>query len=298
MKLDFKNTKGQIIIILLLLMLVVLSVVITITQRSITDLTSSTQSEQSSRAFSAAEAGIEKAFQSQNTFQDYNLGNNAFANVQSTVLIPTQPRQVIEYPPVGRETVAQFWLADPRGNSANDYTGNTFTLYFGNQNAASTNDKPAIQVSLVIKKGTTYYTQSYYLDSDINRTGGSSSNGFTPLNCAGGTPSITTIINSTSTFYCRYTIGPITDPQNSATNCNSPACALVLVRTRFLYINENHKLALAPANSLKLPPQVQIVNSTGVSGKSEKKLGVFRVIDVVPPWFDFAIFSIDNIEKN
>ena len=55
--------KGQIILILLLVMTVALGVGLTIVQRSLTDISTSTKVEQSSRAFSAAEAGIEKALQ-------------------------------------------------------------------------------------------------------------------------------------------------------------------------------------------------------------------------------------------
>ena len=54
---------GQIIIVLLLMMLVGLSIGLVVTQRSVTDVSVSTQSEQSQRAFSAAEAGIEKVRQ-------------------------------------------------------------------------------------------------------------------------------------------------------------------------------------------------------------------------------------------
>lgn len=66
---------------------------------------------------------------------------------------------------------------------------------------------------------------------------------------------------------------------------------------RFLYSNENHKLAISPLNNQDFPPHVQIYNATGIAGQSEKQIQAFRVLDVIPPWFDFAVFSIDKINK-
>ena len=56
------SQSGQIVIILLLLMLVILSIGLAVTQRTITNVSTSSQTEQSSRAFSAAEAGLEVQF--------------------------------------------------------------------------------------------------------------------------------------------------------------------------------------------------------------------------------------------
>src|SRR5258708_9711539 len=63
-KFKFSNSQnGQIVVVLVLVMLVALTIGLAITLRSVSDVTTSTQTEQSSRAFSAAEAGIERAIQ-------------------------------------------------------------------------------------------------------------------------------------------------------------------------------------------------------------------------------------------
>jgi len=60
-RMKFKNQKGQAVLIVLLSLSVVLIVVMFVVSRSITDISLSTKEENSLRAFSAAEAGIERA---------------------------------------------------------------------------------------------------------------------------------------------------------------------------------------------------------------------------------------------
>lgn len=289
--------KGQIIIILLLLMLVTLSIGLALTQKSVTDVTTSSQTEQSQRAFSAAEAGIEKALTGTVTSGTViPLDNNASAKVNTSAELPlVNSGAAIEYPPIGRETTAQFWLTDPR-NSAKSYGSDSFVLYFGNE---STTDKPAVEVKVLMESNNNFYTQTYYYDSLSPRI---PPNNFTPVSEVCGTKTLNnSILGVSNNFYCSQIIGPVPNLGGSE-NCVSPNCKLILVRVRFLYSNENHKLAIAPRGSAGLPlpdfpPQVQIYNATGIAGQSEKQIQAFKVIDVVPPWFDFAVFSVDEIRK-
>lgn len=309
------NQSGQIIIILLLVMLVVLSVVLAITQRSTTDLSSSTDTEQSTRAYSAAEAGLEQALQrgttSPNsppiTSQTINLGGNqSTATIRNSGLLPVAGSGIaLEYPPIGKETFAQFWLTDT-ANTANNYSRNSFTIYFGNPDSLKAYDdaagdnaqnvSPAIEVNVIkqitIAAVVSYESQRSYYDSLSSRA---SSNNFintttpsTPITCS-GSPAVNTILQTQSPFYCRVTI--------NITNCSLPSCVPQLVRIRFLYTNLNHKVAIAPIDGSSLPPQVELYTSTGTAGQSQKTLQVFRVKEMLPPWLDFAIFSVNNIIK-
>lgn len=307
---------GQVIVILLLVMLVVLSVVLAITQRSTTDLSSSTETEQSTRAYSAAEAGLEQALQRGDTAQGddpirnqtINLaGNQSSATIRNSGFLPVKGSGVaIEYPPVGKESVAQFWLTDPT-DASNNYNRNSFYIYFGNPVDASKpatsyddsptgkNISPAIEVNVVkqITAGTavTYESQRTYYDSLSSRA---SSNNFvnittpsSPITCS-ATPAITTILKSNSQFYCRVLVNIV--------NCAPPNCVPQLVRIRLLYANLNHKIAIAP-NTGSFPPQVELYTSTGKAGQSQKTLQVFRIKEMLPPWLDFAIFSVNDIVK-
>lgn len=293
--------RGQVVVILLLLMLVALSIGLAVTQKSVTDVTTSTQSEQSSRAFSAAEAGIEKALTGTlNSGQEVPLGNSAKARVDTSAELPIAgSNSAIEYPPIGRETAAQIWFTDP-DNANVFYTGNQVDLYFGNEN---TTDKPAVEVKIIMFANNNYYSQSYYYDSDLIRAG---SNGFTRVSPCGTVALQTGILGNNHNFYCKWTIptipGDITrripNPAGAG-NCDPPNCKLILARIRLLYSKENHKIAMAPTpgSNAQLPPQVKIYNATGISGQSEKQIQAFRVEDVIPPWFDFAVFSVNEIRK-
>lgn len=306
---------GQVIVILLLVMLVVLSVVLAITQRSTTDLSSSTETEQSTRAYSAAEAGLEKALQRGGTSpssapitsQTINLpGNQSSATIRNSGYLPVKGSGVaIEYPPIGKESVAQFWLTDP-ADATNNYNRNSFYIYFGNpvdaakpatsydDTTTAKNISPAIEVNVVkqiIAGTTTYESQRTYYDSLSSRA---SSNNFvnittpsSPITCS-ASPSVTTILKTSSQFYCRVLVNIV--------NCALPSCVPQLVRVRLLYANLNHKIAIAP-NTGSFPPQVELYTSTGKAGQSQKTLQVYRVKEMLPPWLDFAIFSVNDIVK-
>lgn len=287
---NMKYEGGQVIVLLLLIMLVALSIGLALTQKSVSDVAISTQTEQSSRAFSAAEAGIEKALTGTVTSgSSFNLDNSAVATVATSALLPLAGSGTgIEYPPIGRETTAQFWFTDPN-NSAVSYSSNLVDLYFGNKN---TKDKPAIEVKILMESSGKFVSKVYYFDSDTSRT---STNNFTPVSGCLSVTLIKGILGDGHEFYCRYRLGPIPNVGGSG-NCPSATCKLILARIRFLYSNETHKLALAPVGS-DFPPQVQIYNATGKAGQSEKQIQAFKVVDVVPPWFDFAVFSVDEIRK-
>lgn len=298
--------KGQVIIIILLIMLVALSLALTLTQRSVNDVTTSTQADQASRAYSAAEAGIEKAL-SDNTQVGTNisLGNNATATINQSGLMPYAADVGIEYPKIGRETTAQFWFVDPSIITTPPtayYNSSRFDLYYGNDGTA---DLPAVEVNVVMFANNTFSTKTYYYDSSAARTSGANDNNFfqTPA-CGGlGQTLANGILGSNRKFYCKQNVPGLpaeTDilKPGTALPCTSAnSCTLILARVRFIYTNENHSLALAPTTGNRLPPQVQIYNSVGTSGQSQKQIQAFRVKDVVLPWFDFAIFSTNEIRK-
>lgn len=282
---------------LLLLMLVALSIGLALTQKSVSDVAISTQTEQSQRAFSAAEAGIEKALTGTvSSGTSFTLDNNAVATVNTSSLLPVAGSGLaIEYPPIGRETTAQFWFTDP--DTGISYSNSSLDLYFGNSN--TTTDKPAVELKIVMQSNNSFYSKTYYYDSDPERV---ASNNFLPASC-GSVPPLPTILGNNRKFYCKQKISSIPDLANNPPVRNCPNaiapynCRLILARIRFLYSNENHNLALAPAAGANFPPQVQIYNATGESGQSQKQIQAFKVVDVVPPWFDFAVFSVDEIRK-
>lgn len=274
-----KNAKGQVILILVLVMTVALAIGLSVIQRSLSDVSTSSKVEQSSRAFSAAEAGIEKAIQTDNSVSSTDLDNNSTIQGVDKNDIPAAGN-ALEYPPITKEEVAQVWLADP--NTLNPtYNQSSFSVYFG---SPGTVDKPAIEVTVVSWDGSSYISTKNFFDSDGTRAG---TNGFTAVTCSNH--SVLTNANTTtnSQFYCKATISgyPYTSPAKP-----------ILARLRLLYTSTSQPVAVAPTSG-SLPVQAKIFISTGTSGTTQRKIQVFRLDKVVPPFFDYAIFSTGDINK-
>ncbi|MBI2011559.1 pilus assembly PilX N-terminal domain-containing protein [Candidatus Daviesbacteria bacterium] len=281
-----RNQKGQVVIILLLVMLVALTIGLSIVQNSINDIASSTKTEQSSRAFSAAEAGIEKALLTQTNVASFSLGNESSATVLVNNNLPLS-NQGLEYPPIGKLDFAHFWLADPNNNLVGFYTDNSFTVYFGNCDLTTPTclavaSKPAIEVNVITEQASSYRSFKYYFDSQNLRT---PPNNFQLATCSNsGQSPINTTTSSSSIFYCKATI-------------NGYIGVPILARVRILYSDQFQKLAVLPSANKALPPQAAIYKATGSAGNIQRKITIFRVQDVVPYFFDFAIFSAGEIKK-
>lgn len=296
------NQKGQVILILILVMTVALAIGLSVIQRSLSDVSTATKLEQSSRAFSAAEAGIEKAIQSGTGFTaSIPLGNNASIQEVQASPIPTTG-QAMEYSPLAKEELAQVWLADPTSSvfpscdaGKNCYTQSSIDIYWGL--SGITDDKPAIGITLVYFYGTQYQSEKFYFDSDAARTVGASSNGFIPATCAGSYTTDTNL-GSGRPFLCKSTLDFTSLLAGSK---------LILLRARILYSNTSQSFAVQPLNAsggkctvvaCSLPIQAKMFTATGISGQTQRKVQVFRLDKVVPPYFDYAIFSAGPIDKN
>lgn len=285
-----RNSQGQVILLLILVMTVALAIGLSVIQRSLSDISTSSKVEQSARAFSAAEAGIEKALR--NDFSGASLPD-ASSTVTGGGLIPEippsgSPQIPLEYPALSKEEVAQVWLADPDTLTPH-FDRSSIDIAWGNsiQNAG---DKPAIEISQIYSVSGSFSSQKFYFDSDSARA---STNRFTDAsaNCLNPV-TVSTTMGPNRNFYCRTTLSGLTGP-------------LKLLRVRMLYSNTSqaftvispHSGCSAPDKSCYLPPQARIIQSTGSSGATQRKLQLFQLYKVVPPYFDYAIFSAGEINK-
>lgn len=277
---------GQIVIVLLLTMLVALAVGLTITQRSITDISTSTQTEQSTRALSAAEAGLEKALSQGTSFTKLDLGNQSNVDVKVSDSLPGV-KQALENPSVGKEEIAQFWLASPV-NFTQYYNQNQIDIYFGESPAAAV--KPAVEITYVYKNTSTneYALLKKFVDSD---PASRSNNGFDPCTPPQPPDSIPTTSSANSTFLCKYTLIGLT-------TSGTP----MLIRVRPLYAT-NQKIAVKPYDAgpgcttgCSLPPQAALYTSIGTAGQSQKTLRLLKT-KAIPFFFDYAVFSTGDITK-
>lgn len=304
-----RNERGQVILVLILVMTVALAIGISVIQRSISDISTASKGEQSSRAFSAAEAGIEDKL-SGGTGSVNFTGNSSTANVAGGDLIPvvqsgSSPQNPLEYPPLAKEEVAHVWLADPDDNvnlpgctvippSAHVpicYKQSTLDVYWGN----SITDKAALELTLVYYDGSKYTSRKWYLDNSTVAPPRSPANNFdTHADCSGFTV-------ASNSYQCKYTIGGtnggVLDPGGVLPS--SPS-VLMLLRARLLYNNTSQPFAVQAVGSCvncSLPPQQKKITSTGTAGTTQRKVQLFQVDKVVPPYFDYAIFSTGAINK-
>lgn len=295
------NQSGQVVVALLLTILVGLSIGLVVTQRSITDVTTSTQTEQSSRAFSAAEAGIERALSNETALLSTSeTGNDSTATIKANKDLP-KPGQALECSPVSKDKTSQFWLVNPDINDgtfgSGGYPANSrLHLYFGNRN-----DTPAIETYFVYDTGpnTSYQSSTKVFFDTVSR---STENGITNV-CDSSTdqtkwpvpenhPITTTYskdVNDYRPFKCRVEL-----KTPSTVNARP-----IMLRVRLLYSDVPQIIALAPdtAAGLSLTPQEDIFYSTGKAGQSQRSISLIQCKKNLSNLLDYAVFSDSPLVK-
>ncbi len=277
-----KKQSGQVLVLLIVITTIALAVGLSIIQKSISDVSTASKVEQSARAFSAAEAGIEKTLQGDSGDVDFLSGNNSSATVSDQGFQPAEAeagfrQAALEYPPLAKEDVVQIWLADFTStiNPPPEYYEQTsLDVYWGN----STTDKAAIELTLVYYEATQYKTKKWYLDNGSSRT---DTNGFEPVTCSNN--------YSLTGYQCHKRLDL------------STGSGLMLIRARLLYNSTSQPFAVQAVGTCgrvcSLPPQARTIYSQGTSGETVRKIKIFREEKVVPFYFDYAIFSTGEITK-
>lgn len=300
---NFKNQTGQIVIIMLLIMVVTLGIGLSVIGRSTTEISTATKTENSSRAFSAAEAGIETAFIQtfDNSYSgEVNLSNQSSANVDAVrIPLAATPQKAIEYPPFGKDSFAQFWLADPT-TAAVSYRNNNFDIYFGDPTpdgdstyyVSHPDDKPAIEVRVVYWDGTQY--KSHFEVRDSYNGTNSGRDGFDVGGCD-EVDAVTKTNNSEEEkeFYCRVTI----NSSGATTFYSGDTVFPILVRVRLLLSGKSHPVAIKATGSATLPLQAKLLTSKGESGGVQRTIEVFQEENVLPHFFDYALFSASSVSR-
>lgn len=312
------NQKGQVVIILLLIMVVGLAIALSVASRSVTEISTATKTEESSRAFSAAEAGIERALTQPTITPVAFSGNQSSATVNRDINLPQAvptPMALQYSQPLTRADVFQAWLAAPT-TLAKFYNQGNFEVYFGTPKDYTVDgqeaEQPAIEVNLIYKKvDGTFTNKRYYYDSYSPDAGGCSrrAGATTFATCEGAGGHSTSGINlqtmannrPISNFYCKVTV-----PSANTGTCGSNKDAYpntadeypIMARIRLLYSSNPHPLALKPTSMGVLPAQAYLYSATGSSGSTQRKIEVLRVIDFMPPFLDYVLFSSGDLEKN
>lgn len=298
----FASQKGQALLIVLLVMAVVLTSALAIVSRSITDITVSQKEEESARAFSAAEAGIERALieavpAGEHTLPaggSYQVGTGETIGGGRDFILPTQ---------ASSGDILPVWLVshNTSGNIVCDdddypcFTGTGLKICWGAENTPGDSAvTPAIEVSVFYRDGSNIKIgRGAYDPYPTRRTTGVSG---TPANRFDSTDTGTCQIGSTNFAFSKtitFDAGGLAPQRGDEDELNGPQIA----RIRFFYNTDRTHPVGVQAQGGDLPAQGTKIVSTGMVGNVTRKIEVSRLFEDLPPIFDFGLFSGGSLVK-
>lgn len=267
-----ETRRGQVVLIVVLLTVLGLTVGLSLISRTVTDVRISSQIEQSGRAFSAAEAGIESALSVQsNTVA--STGNIQLGDAQAEYSVAQQggTTDTIPFPVTATGQSQSAWLMDHTDDGALDESGYSYPSDSAMDicwNSAGT-DVPAMIVTLTYKEDGEYRLAKAAYDPNVGR-----GNNFLPADAGGG--------------YCdggysyKRTIIAQTDFGISA------GAQLILLRLTPVYVSASS--AVKP--TAMLPVQGRIITSVGKTNTNvTRKIEVNQGYQILPSLLDFTLFS-------
>ncbi len=319
MKLPYESEnsqKGQILIIFLLVLVVGLAIALSIASRSVTDVRQTTTSDESNRAYFAAEAGVENALKKieDGTITSLTIGSFGGTDTTASLDLTSTNRSVsdvtvkdlsiasgvvFEYPALlNKDEVAQINLMQDFNNIATagvDIGGkgirssDTLDIYW--DEAGSTSD-PAIEVSIVTcDGGPTCTNSSAFGIRKMVFDANAASHGNNFCSAAVGTGGVVdTNLGNRPNF--RYKVSLVLNSVGSCPGNDAVTAGMrpVLARVRLLYAS-SIKLAVGNTSG-RLPNQGYQVESLGKTGSGvARKLLVNRLFPSLPAVFDYVLYN-------
>ena len=275
------KTSGQTLLIIVLIAAVILTVGLAIAAYSITDIKISQQEEESARAFSAAEAGIEESLKicsatdvtvgnitakvtevTQGGGKDFNFGELKFASGE----------------------LANVWLightTQGELNPSESFPANgKITLCWGEASQVGADSPPALEASLIFKDAAGYKFIRAGFDPKAGRT-----TGFEGVTDSDG-----------------GNCGSLAFAKNldlaSGTFVLPAGATPYLLRLKLLYNTEAQPLAVSADNNL--PNQGKCFDSaaTITESKITRKIRQCQFFEAPPAIFDYVLFSGGSLTK-
>jgi len=282
---NFYNS-GQAVLVVVLVMVVALTIGLAISGRSVTDIKMSAQMEESQRAFSAAEAGIETALLS--GAGGSGMAGNASYNVKVS---DTDKTEFVFPDKIPADEPYQIWLVKWDDLNTKVYDKDGIKIVWGNQNSnwANDNNTPAIVITIVYKDGNEYKFGKYALDPRTDRnnhfclSNGNNCSGVSNWNTNGET------INGKTPKTLQFSA------DIDLSNFRGLGKTLQLLRMKLLYNNNGQLLGVKALDSGELPSQGKVIESTGTAGETTREVNVLELGPSLPTAFDFSIFSEEDI---
>lgn len=293
------NSSGQALLLVLLSMSVVLIVVLSILARSTIDIGVSSRSEESVRAFSAAEAGIEQALVAGPL--SGTLANDATFNAKVTDFSSGVNQFILPSNFYSGESATVWFVShDANGNLSCSgaqnpcFTGSRIQVCWGKDGTpAGTSTTPAIEVSVIY-----LLTPGDYTTARVGRAAIDPYTSRTPANAFSATDGVTCQVNN-QTFAFSKTINMAASIASGGMGITTTGTAgsLQLARISLLYnTGMGHPVAIKVPSGL-LPEQGVVIDSSGVSGSSTRRVEVVRGFRELPSIFEPVVLSGGGIVK-
>jgi len=269
-----KDNQGQVLLITLLILAVGLTAGLAIVSRSVTDIRISQQEEESARALSMAEAGIEKVLVG-GPLSDTSAG---VGYTVSQEFLGNSNQFDFGGGKFAAGDTQTAWLVGHTGEELNPsvkYQANQIEVYWGNKDTAADNDHtPALEV-IFIYDNNGFKIARYALDPNVGRAG---QNKFDS--------DITSVGDNLGQF-------------EKILALSTPPAITYAVRLKLLYNDTPHILGIKGVGGATIPEQGSCYTSTATVQKS----GITRSVrqcnfyKAPPEIFDYVLFSGSNLSK-
>jgi len=307
-----KQFSGQTILLVVLTLAVVLTLILSVISRSITDVKVTSVEEESLRAFSAAEAGIERHL----TDYTYTFSPITINDVEVTGQITPRYENTRElnYPEeLAEGEVGTIWFVDHDENGNLSCSGSS-TCYYGDPANArirlcwgksGASPYPAAEISV-------YYNPNPNYDFDLSdvliarynvdpNAGTRAQNNFHPNQS--GTGGCTNVVDGEEVDYARRSYN-IYFGTSGTNNFGIPDTVveneggLIFARIRFYY-NGSSKVPFGVVLSNSgggsvFASQGRLIQSSGKLGEAERRVEITALYPDLPPIFDYSLFSFGN----
>jgi hypothetical protein len=285
------HSSGQALLIVLLTMAVVLTIVLSILSRSITDIKVTSQDEESLRAFSAAEAGVEQALVV-GTGADANLFGTTHFSVDVDLFSEGKTKFVFPSNYSSLDPVYTWFVAhddDGKLSSCSDplscFTGASLAVCWGKKGASPT---PALEATIFYTLTPGDYATAQIarvaVDPDASRRGLNSFSEPDVGTC--------TIDETTLAFKKTIDFASLEIPEAVFGAANG----LQFMTLKLIYNADAQPLGVDAGGSA-FPSQGKIIASEGSSGTANRRLEVFQGYQEIPAVFASAIFSTGGLVK-
>jgi len=291
--------QGQALLIVLLAMAVLATMMLSVVSRSTSEIGVTTREEESLRAFSAAEAGIEEALIT-GTQEELISGELEPISRELTAPAPggsstvsTFTAAVQRYPENPQQFAYPFgllsgqagsvWFVTRDGDTILDcsngecFTGTSLSLCWG---TTGSGEPPAALVNVIYESSSGFGLSSAGFDPITSRR---SSNNFAPPDSSGGC----------SIAGQNYTYSANVDFSGMGVAAGS---RLILMRVALLY-NPNVAHTFGVSTGSALPIQGRQVSSEGEAGEVTRRINAYLLNPAMPFVFDAALYSSGDITK-